>query len=374
MYQSKQEKIRARRRRRLIFFIALLFVALAGAAAVVFLVVLPGAKAAPVALSVPVGALRAYTGGGFVYIQGESLNYSDFRDPNKSWTMGLKSEQVRLHASAAATAVYNDAAVQFIDTVTGTHLFKREYSGIVELVRCGTGSVGVLRRDADQNRQLYIMRMDDVDADEFPFNSDQEVLDFGFFGQDETLWTLTLNTGGVSPNCTLKTYGVANRTTTGEMNIEGQLVERVEFVDKYTYVVGTNYILSYNELGQIRDQTLIYGWKFADFGMIGGKPAFVVVPRTADGIQGSAKLITLPAQETIPAQEALMQLPNDARGIFIANGKCVVVTNSSVLYYSDKGELQSEQELDVLIDSAEKLSGTQLLLTRGSEQFLLEIG
>ncbi len=349
---------------------------LAGAAAVIFLVVLPGAKTTPVALAVPAGSLSAFTGSGFVYVHGGALNYSDFRDPSKDWTMGLSTEQVRLHASGAASAVYNDAAVQFIDTATGNQLFKREYSGAVELVRCGTNCVGVLRRDDEQNRQLFIMRLNDVEADELSFNSNQEVLDFGFYGQDETLWTLTLNTAGVSPNCTLETYVVANQSKTGMMNIEGQLVERVEFVDKLTYVVGTNHILSFNEMGQERDQdrTLIYGWECADFGMVGGKPSFIVTPRTSDGLSGTAKLITLPGTEASPAQETLLQLPNNTRGIFIANGKYVVVTNGSVMYYSDKGELQSEQALDILVDSAQKLSSTQLLLTRGIEQFLLEIG
>ena len=375
MYQSKQQKLRAKKRRRFIFFVVSALALLALAAAAIFLFLLPGSKAAPVALAMPAGSLRAYTGSGFLYVRGGSLNYSDFHDPNKDWSMGLSTEDVRLHASSAASAVYNDAAVQFIDTATGNQLFKREYSGAIELVRCGTGCVGVLRRDDEQNRQLYIMGLDDVDADELSFGPDQEVLDFGFFGQDETLWTLTLNTGGVSPNCTLETYAVAKAAKTGMMMIEGQLVERVEFVDKYTYIVGTNHILSFNEMGQEKeaDRTLIYGWEFVDFGMVGGKPSFIVAPRTAEG-SGTAKLITLPGQDTQPVQEALLQKPDNTRGIFIANGKYVVVTNAAVMYYSDKGEKQSEQALEILVDAAEKLSPTQLLLTRGTEQFLLEIG
>ncbi len=376
MYQSKQQKLHAKRRRRLIFFVVLALVLLAIAAAVVFIFVLPGSKAAPVPLAMPAGSLRAYTGNGFLYLQGGELHYSDFKDPNKDWSMGISTEQIRLHSSAAASAVYNDAAVQFIDTATGNQLFKREYSGVIELARCGTGCVGVLRKDDEQNSQIYIMRLDDVDADELNFGSNQEVLDFGFFGQNETLWTLTLNTGGVSPNCTLETYTVANQAKTGMMMIEGQLVEHVEFVDKYTYIVGTNHILTFNETGQEKnqDRTLIYGWEFVDFGIIGGKPSFVVTPRTTDGLSGTAKLITLPGQEALPPQETLLQLPDNTRGIFVANGKYVVVTNASVMYYSDKGELQSEQALDVLVDAAEKLSPTQLLLTRGTEQFLLEVG
>ncbi len=376
MYQSKQQKLRAQRRRRFILFVVLALVLIALAVAALFIFILPGSKAVPVALAMPADSLRAYTGGGFLYVRGGSLHYADFRDPSKDWSMGLSTEQVRLHASGVASAVYNDAAVQFIDTATGNQLFKREYSGAIELVRCGTGCVGVLRRDDEQNRQIYIMRLDDVDADELSFGPDQEVLDFGFYGQDETLWTLTLNTAGVSPNITLETYVVANQAKTGMMNIEGQLVEHVEFVDKYTYMVGTNHILTFNEMGQEKeaDRTLIYGWEFVDFGIIAGKPSFIVSPRTADGPSGTAKLITLPGQETLPAQETLLQLPDNTRGVFVANGKYVVVTNASVMYYSDKGELQSEQALDILVDAAEKLSPTQLLFTRGTEQFLLEIG
>lgn len=367
MYQNKRQRQRAHRRRRFIFFLVSSVVLLLGAAAAVYFLVLPAGKAAPVKLAVPQGAPRVYTGSGFLYVGGGALNYANLRDEKKSWTSPMNSENVRLAASAAVSAVYNDSAVQFLDTVSGAQLFKREYIGAIELVRCGTGSVAVLRRDEAQKRQLYILSLKDEELDALEFGSNQEVLDFGFYQNDEMLWTLTLNTGGVSPNCTIETYVVATQSKTGMMTVEGQLIERVEFVDKNTFTVGTNHILSYNELGQIAERTLIYGWKAVDFGIIAGKPSFIVTPR-GQTTGGTAKLITLPAQET------LLQLPASTKGIFITGGKYVVITGGSVLFYSDKGEKTREQTLEITVDAAEKISPTQLLLTQGTELFLLDIG
>lgn len=368
-YTSKQKQIQFKRKRvrRLLLFAAAVILFIGALVFVLASGILGGSSRRLKALPMNHQSQFSFTGDGFVYIQNGALSYVDLRDSSKDWsvTLNAEAEGVKLVSSKTVCAIYNQMTVFFMDNVKGQKLFSRDYVGAVELVRCATQYVGILRRDESQSRQLFINGLTGNDADEIRFTSNIEVLDFGFFGPNDTLWTLTLDTAGVSPSCKLETYAI--KTKTGVMSVEGQLVERVEFLDKSTYIIGTSHVIAFNDLGKEDYRQLIYGWKYADFGVIGNKPVLIVTPRGTDGVTGSAKLITL------PDREQLLQLPSNTRGIFVAGGKIVVVTSGALLYYSDKGELLSEQPLDILVDSVRKLSDTQLMLTRGNEEFLVTI-
>jgi hypothetical protein len=198
-------------------------------------------------------------------------------------------------------------------------------------------------------------------------------LDFGFYGSTDRFWTLALNTSGVSPISTITTFNTG-QSNTGIMPIEGQIVDKLYFNgDDAIYAVGTNYLMSFDNVGKETARRLIYGWKVLDYEQIASKPVFLLTPRKqteASPESNIAKIISLPEGNT----DAFINLPTGSLGTFICGGQVIAVTPNELYFYSLKGELTDRIPLKTTVDLAQKLNASRILLAQGAKSYYIEIG
>lgn len=312
-----------------------------------------------------------FTGSGFVYMNNSTLLYNDFKS-KESWSVALATSDIQLAASPAITVVYSTVAMQAISTQTGVSLFPNvEFTGTVVAVRCSNSYIAVLKKDTRNIHTLYLYDAKGTKLDSFTLGANA-VLDFGFYGSTERFWTLALNTSGVSPISTITTFNTG-QSNTGIMPIEGQIVDKLYFnEDTAIYAVGTNNLMSFDNVGKETARRLIYGWKVLDYEQVALKPVFLLTPRKqtdASPESNIAKIISLPEGNT----DAYINLPTGSLGAYLCGGKVVAVTPNELFYYSLKGDLTDRISLKSTVDFAQKLNSSRLLLALGEKSYILEI-
>lgn len=314
-------------------------------------------------------ATRLFTGSGFMYIADGKLNYLDLNDESKNLSLSVSTADVRLSASKTVYALYNSSAVQIV----GVNL-PIEFSGTVQSVKCGATHVAVYRLDASGNGAIQVFNAkgertnNDIDL------SAVTLINYGFrSGDDDTLWTLTLDTESSTPVHTLTTYDLAKSTTTGVITISGELAETVSFTGESVFAVCTGNLLRFNRTGNAQAyRVVVYGYKLIDKSFSGSRPLFLFVPRDSAALN-SVMLLGVDEGDVASERRVFVRLPQNALTAIVANGKLLVYCTDAVYTYSEKGTLLSTVTFETPIDDAVKLNDSYILLKRGSTLYLAAI-
>ncbi|MCE5236100.1 MAG: hypothetical protein ABFC62_08995 [Clostridiaceae bacterium] len=352
-------------------FLALGALALIGAVTGLVLALSKGAAlGAMEALPFSAEATQIFTGNGFLYLADGKLNYFDLNDERKNLSLSTSTTDVRLAASKGIYALYNSSAVQIVGVS-----FPIEFSGTVQSVRCGSAYVAVYRLDASGNGAIQVFNFkgerqaeSDVDL------SGATLVNYGFrSGDDDTLWTLTLDTGSSTPVQTLTTYDLAKTATTGVITVSGELAETVAFTEKSVFAVCTGNLLRFNRTGNAQAyRVIVYGYKYLDASFAGPRPLFLFVPR--DGAKlSSVMLLSVDEADVASERRVFLQLPPNALTAAVANGKLLVYCADAVYVYSEKGTLLSKEAFETPIDAAAKLDDSHMVVTRGGTLYLAPV-
>ncbi len=304
-----------------------------------------------------------YTGSGFLYFQEGKLYYMDIADGRKDTSYKINTDELKLTASSGISVLYHDTAVQIVGTDSPILV-----SGKVLGVKCSQAHVAVLRQDAAGKTAIVVYDGTGTQTDQMDFES-SGLLDFGFSDrQDETLWTLEMGLAAPTPVCTVTTYNLATKRTTGVINVQSELVGSVIFTDKSLFLSCTSDLIRYNLSGSSEAYRIsVYGWELAD-SSIGESP--ILLYKQRGGSDSILKLYTVPEGEVGSAAISTVHPPEGALAELLIKGRLIIYTPTAAYTYTAGGKLLAVEELPIKIDGAQKLSESHILLSSGGSLYV----
>lgn len=305
----------------------------------------------------------AYTGSGFLYFQEGKLYYMDIADGRKDTSYKINTDELKLTASPGISVLYHDTAVQIVGSEAPIVV-----SGKVLGVKCSQAHVAVLREDSAGKTAIVIYDGAGTQTDQMDFDA-ADLIDFGFSNrQDETLWTLEMDLSASTPVCTITTYNLATKRTTGVINVQNQLTGDVIFTDKSLFLSGTSDLIRYTLAGSSEVYRIsVYGWKLAD-SSIGESP--ILLYKQRGGNNSILKLYTVPEGDVGSAAISTVHPPEGALAEFLIKGKLMIYTPTAAYTYTAGGKLLAVEELPIKIDGAQKLSESHILLSSGGSLYV----
>ncbi len=360
---AERKRLVARNRRRTITRLLLLLllgvIVIGGIVAAVLLLTKKGSQQAQLtALPFSSQAEYSYTGSGFLYTTAEGIAYHDIADSNNDYTASVTTGEVKLVGSATAHVLYNAAALKIVGAPDSN-----SYAELLVDVACGSGHVAALWQDAAGKESIQVLNLTGEQKDLLVFEK-QYVVDFGFnTTKNEYLWVQTLDIQSDTPICTIHIYNMTLGSTSGILQIQNQMVERVYFTNNSIFIVGTNQIIRY-ALENNRDtyRETVYGWKVLDYS---NGSSFLLSPRSS-GTLGLLKVMTLAEADVSSAKQTLIQAPAGAIGAFLLADKLAIVTEKNVYTYDLSGKRLSEYTWDITVSDAKKLDNSTLLIAQES--------
>lgn len=251
-------------------------------------------------------------------------------------------------------------------SMAGKHVTKYETDDTIYDVRMGEGYVALVKADPYGN--TYLVLNDNKSGQLYSTGVDtNNLLDFGVVSTSETLWTMSINTQITTPLCVFTTYNTKRKSVSGVINIAEQLVERVIVNSDKVYAIGTSNMVVYSLSGQKEETYLTYGWKITDWLFVGGKPYFVLVPRTDDPIT-SVRI------RHSDATEYTFTLQEECSEVIIGKDKVYALNENNIFYTDMKGENIQKTETPFKIKSCTSVfGGSHIIADDGSGYSLLSL-
>lgn len=366
---SARTKLVARNKRRtilrLLLVLLILLLIAAGVVGVVWLLTRDSTPTlSPTELPVPADSGYVPTGNGLLYRTSDGVAYYDFSDEDRNYEAPVNAADTRLLGSGDTHAVYNAAALQVIGAE-----YPLSLSGTIVDADLSAAHIAVLRADAGGAEDVLIFDTDGLQKDQLAFST-QYIVDFGFHtAKNEYFWVETLDTRMGTPVTGIHLYNMTLGSTSGLLQVQNQLIEKVYFTDSSIFLIGTNQIIRYAlENNREAYRETVYGWKLVD--CAGG--TFLLMPRSAEQY-GSLKLLRCEEGEYSGAKELILQAPAGTKNAFVMGDRLCMVAGDMLHYYSFEGKLLSEARLPAAADNAVKLSGNQLLIESGGGLSLVKI-
>ncbi|MDL2258832.1 DUF5711 family protein [Eubacteriales bacterium OttesenSCG-928-K08] len=309
-----------------------------------------------------------YTGTGFFYLQGDTLTYEDKANSRNNYKGQITTQAVSLLGSADMLVIYNDISIKVIGEE-----FPVEFSGALRSVTCGNGYIAALRADTNGNETILVIDSTGAKYDEIPVQN-QYIVSYGFFSADgEYLYVLGLTLDSSTPLSTITVYNISRKTTSGMMSVQSQLVESMRFSKSSIYAVGTNSIIRFSLADNNESyRATVYGWRELDYDSSTANPSFLLCPRSSSALN-TVKILQLSDTKVATSTEKMLQLPSGTKEAFLMNGRLVAVSELGYTVYDYAGKKLSYVEFPSMIDSVEKLDGTQLLITAGNHVYTTKV-
>lgn len=182
---------------------------------------------------------------------------------NELWSVSV-GEGASFHAGPKHVVVWVNDQIQLLDR-NGNSTYNDRMTDPIQFARAGEKYVAIVSGE-DMNTVLTVKDLQGAHVDDWPTNYAQLlILDCGFFGNGEYLWTTALDVYGAVPEITLNTYQV------GKMDIAAvSLGEPITYSVIYSgdklNVINTRQLRLYDFRGtqSAQDTVLVYGWELID--------------------------------------------------------------------------------------------------------------
>ncbi len=152
-------------------------------------------------------------------------------------------------------------------------------AGTVQFAKAGSRYVAAVVGEGT-GPTLIVKDLDGITVDEeSAAYADMIVLDAGFFGGGEYLWTTALDVYGTVPATTMNTMRVGQMNT-GEVSLGENICYAVKYAGGKLNVITTRQLLVYDYQGtQDKNGTvLVYGWRLADWADAAGGTELLFAP------------------------------------------------------------------------------------------------
>lgn len=287
---------------------------------------------------------------GILYSEDSTLFLRD-KKGGAMWDLKLETADTKFTSSSSLICTYAQANLQAL-SYTKEQLFSASAASEILAARCGKTTVAVLTGAADEatGKTYYYLTLFNAkgQAGQIEFKA-RQVIDFGFTGDSDTLWSLSLDSANVTPVSYITTYK-SDGAPIGSIENNTQIIERVYLTADTIYASGTNNIFSYNFFGEKQHEALIYGWEptAASVTQTGFEAAYK--PRSSLASIESAKLFSKDLAETV------MYLPPKTLGVAVTQNRFYAYTPNSVYTYQLSGELEKTTKLEYTLTGIKQLS------------------
>lgn len=367
MEERKRRGAKNKRRiRQRILLLCVVVVVLIGVAAALLLT---NRNAVPevvlTAMAFSPGDEYVFTGSGFWYAKDGTLVYDELGSDKNDVSYAVTNTAFALAASSGVQAFYNETSLKIIG-----EQYPVEFTGRLLRVACGLSYVAALRTDASGQEFVQVFDTSGATRDQIDAG-DQFIIDFGFFNTDsEYLYVVGISIASGTPISTITVYNVTNKATSGVMQVQSQLIERMHFTKTGIFALGTNQIIRFGMTDNSESyRSTVYGWQVLDVDTSSATTAaFLLRPRSNTAL-GTVKLLQVQDGSVPSAQEQIVLLPAGTLSAFLMNGKLVAVQPGGYYTYSMSGRQTGEFRFASPVEEVCKLSSGLLLLRAGNSYY-----
>ena len=263
-----------------------------------------------------------------LYYDGMTL-YCLRSNGNEHWSYPL-GQNAFFTCSDSVVAAWTGTQLHIIDR-DGNSTYNENLPDAIQFARVGSKYVAaVLGGDIGPSLVIKDMQGTTVDQETTAYE-DMILLDLGFFGDGEYLWTTSLDVYGSVPDTTLNTFKV-HVSSSGGISLGDNLIYSVIYAGTQLNVISTRQLRQYDYRGTLNTSgtVLIYGWQLIDSAVPGSDAMLLFTPsRSADG-SGKINQLRLLWGKT----DRRYSLPSVCVGAGLYNKKIYAFSND-VVYRSD---------------------------------------
>lgn len=315
-------------------------------------------------LRVPVDARIAAAAESIYYLSDNKLSCVDYSD-NLKWTVEAQSGDLELNGSDQLVAL-NSTNALWLYNFDGTPVFQQpvSFSGTIEGVRCGVATIMVLYNDTDGVLNVDTIGTDGERKRQMKYDNSY-VIDFGYSSGDST-YVYTIDLDSVIPVSRVATAN-EQQADTGNIPVQGQVLQEVIFRNDGMYAVGTNQIMKYDYTGALKSSHLIYGWRYTDNVLLDEDSVCILLVPGGDTANES---FVSTARLHIPEQpDVSIQLEAGTKQAVLGSNRVYTYTVNKMTVYDFEGnrlrELPSnygEAMINRVIKAPDNGKGTRVLV------------
>ena len=287
------------------------------------------------------------------------------------WTLPVETDIDSFIASDAIISTYGQRSAQFF-TYDKKQLFETDLDKDIVTIRCGTGTVGILTttQDADGRKHSYIYMYDLTGkiVGEIDLN-DRQIIDFGVYGDSDMFWTLSLDTSGVVPSSYIVTFK-QDGTITNSIEVNTQIVEKVDITGDTIFASGTNSLISYTYFGEKNDDTLIYGWQPYDESTEASDIRMLYKTRSSSEETDTISSVKL-LDSTL--SEIMIYFPREIFTAIINQNGVYAFAKDTIYVYNNSGQVMKTIKLDLPIEAAKKISNKYAVVWDASSSYIFQL-
>lgn len=236
----------------------------------------------------------------------------------------------RFHASDRHVVVWTTNQVQVLDR-SGRSSYNDRLSESIQFARVCDKYVAIVTGDS-VSPSLIIKDLDGSHVDTDTTNyTDLMLLDCGFFGDNEYLWTTALDVYGSTPETTMRTYRVGQMNT-GDVSLGEPITYSIIYSGNYLNVINTRQLRLYDYHGtqNTDNAVLVYGWQLIGSTATSSDPYLLFAPVLQTDTVGSFSELRLLHGKT----DTRYSLPDSCVGAAIYRKRLYAFSGDS-LYRAD---------------------------------------
>ncbi len=286
------------------------------------------------------------------YISEQNLSCIDYAN-NEKWTLQLPLTGASVKASSSLVAVYSESVVVAYSK-TGEQLCTKEFYGKIKGVSCGQDYIAVLNEDTSGVSKIIMLNTKGEEVTTYDF-SGKFIVDFDFTSGN-AFYIYTIDSGAVVPVARMMSYN-GDLANTGNIAVEGQLLQKVLFLKDTLYMVGTNHLMKMDYIGNKQSEKLIYGWEYADSYIDKNENTRILFVPGGENT-GQANISNIRYVE--PDQKDLfIQMPSSTIGVSLGKDKIYAFTPTMIRTYNSDGTATGDYEVPVTAEKYEPLPSKQ---------------
>lgn len=297
------------------------------------------------------------------------LNDSTLKCVNKKgkvlWSALYSSSDMQLSAGGQFICLYNKKSATVLDKNQSPLYTIPESDFSIEKITCGNNALALYcSLENSQNKYIRIFSLNGTEIERLDLGT-TSFLNFGFYGESDNLWYLSLDTSGVEPISHITTLMPSQQQTTGSYNIYDQLVTNISFYSTNIYVNTTSSLMVYDTFGDVFFEKMIYGSSLVD--SIGTNDNITFAYSQKEDTSSSLSTVRL---VSINGLDTLVLLPENVTNVALSQNKIYCFAKNIIYLYNYKGEFIDSIELDFEVTKVSKLSDGIILLKTSDGMYL----
>lgn len=268
-------------------------------------------------------------GDSVLYYDGLTLYCLDSRG-NEKWNYAVGSN-ASFSCSDSLIAAWSGSQLHFVDR-GGHSTYHDILSDTVQFARVGQKYVAVVvGNDVSPSLQIKDLQGTSVDNETSKFQ-DMIMLDVGFFGDGEYLWTTSVDIYGTAPDVTMNTF-LVNMRNTGTISLGQNLPYSIVYSGTRLNVISTRQLRQYDYRGtqDTSGTVLVYGWQLIDHQAAGNSPMLLFAPSRQMDDTGTINELRLLSGNKVDKR---FTLPNSCVGAALYNRRIYAFSHDT-MYRAD---------------------------------------